>query len=116
MASESSPLLPDRFVAGALHSRRMERKAQGKPWTQAAIGDSAGVSRHTVSRAERGKPVNFTSAILMARRLGILTRDVYDITDPAIKRVLRDMRVTGAGGHAKGWSAYYGGGKLRKAA
>lgn len=67
------------------------------------------MSPTTISRAERGFEVNFTSAILLATALGILDYGVYDVRDRRIKRVLRYMRVVTRGGHAKGWNDYCAG-------
>lgn len=96
-------MLPDRYQAGKLRARR---KPQG---SQKAVGGRAGISATTVSRAERGFKVNFTSAILLAVELGLLPYGTFDIRDPQIKRVLRYMRVVQRGAHAKGWNNYYAG-------
>lgn len=103
MVENNPVLLPDRFVSGALRSRR---KPQG---SQKDVGARAGVCAGTISRAERGFGVNFTSAILLAVALGLLPYGTYDIRDPQIKRVLRYMRVVQRGRHAKGWDDYYSG-------
>lgn len=96
-------LLSDRFVEGDLRS---VRKPCG---SQKAVGLRAGVSASTVSRAERGFEVNFTSAILLGIALGLLDYGVYDMRDWRIRKVLRYMRIVERGGHAKGWNDYYGG-------
>lgn len=109
--AKNSILLPDRYISGAL---RNVRKANG---SQVAVGKGAGVSASTISRAERGFKVNFTSAILLGVALGLLEPGVYCVTDARIKRVLRYMRVVQRGGHAKGWNDYYlGVQRLAKAA
>ena len=96
----SNVLSTDPFVEGEL---RTIRKARGN---QKAVGKSAGVSASTISRAERGFGVNFTSAILIGVELGLLSYGVFAITDTRIKRILRYMRVVERGGHAKGWNDY----------
>ncbi len=103
MVKKTGILLPDRFTSGAL---RGVRKPIG---SQKAVGRTAGVSASTISRAERGFAVNFTSAILLGVSLGLLDYGVYDIRDRRILRILRYMRVVERGGHAKGWKDYYAG-------
>lgn len=103
MAEKATVLLPDRFQEGKL---RKQRRMHG---TQKVVAQGAGVSAGTISRAERGFAVNFTSAILIGLELGLLDYGVYDIRDRRIKRVLRYMRVVQRGGHAKGWNDYYAG-------
>ena len=102
MASSVTPL-PNRFVEGSL---RAVRKPRG---SQKAVGARAGLSACTISRAERGFGVNFTSAILLGVALGLLENGVYDMQDRRIKKILRYMRVVERGGHAKGWNSYYAG-------
>jgi len=108
----SNVLTTDRFVPGKL---RQIRKNRG---SQKFVGNGAGVSASTVSHAERGFGVNFTSAILLGVALGILSYGVYAIDDPRIKRIMRYMRVVQNGRHAKGWDDYYAGVSeiIRKAA
>ena len=101
MAKATYVVLPDRFVEGALRSRR---KLNG---SQKVVASGAGVSAGTISRAERGFSVNFTSAILIGVELGLLDYGVYDINDRRIKKILRYMRVVQRGGRAKGWNDYY---------
>ena len=108
----SNVLAATRFVDGKL---RYTRKNCG---SQKAIGSRAGISASTVSRAERGFEVNFTSAILLGVALSILDYGVYDVTDSRVKRVLSYMRIVEHGRHAKGWGDYYAGVSeiIRKAA
>ena len=108
----SNVLSTDRFIDGKL---RYVRKRAG---SQKLVGKRAGISASTISRAERGFGVNFTSAILLGIELRILDYGVYDVNDPSIKRILSYMRVVANGGHAKGWQDYYEGVKkiIRNAA
>ena len=99
----SNALMANRFVDGKL---RYVRKRRG---SQKAIGSRAGVSAGTISRAERGFEVNFTSAILLGIALGIIDYGVYEVTDARIKRILSYMRVVQSGRHANGWEEYYNG-------
>lgn len=103
MAGTVSVMLPVRFKEGKLRSVRKPRGSQKD------VGARAGVSAGTISRAERGFSVNFTSAILLGVELGLLDYGVYDIRDERILRVLRYMKVVQRGGHAKGWRDYYAG-------
>lgn len=107
-------VLPVRFKEGKLRNKR--RSLGRREGTQRAVASRAGVCAGTISRAERGFSVNFTSAILIGVELGILDYGVYDIRDSRIQRVLRYMRVVQRGGHAKGWNDYYTGIKALLAA
>lgn len=100
MSTNATLFSADSFVEGAL---RAHRKPYG---SQKAVALGAGFSAGTMSRAERGFDVNFTSAILIGMRLGLLKPGVYDLADPRIRRIVRYMRVSAQGGHAKGWASY----------
>jgi len=93
----------DRFAEGKL------RELRKKKGTQKQVAGKA-FSSSTLSRAERGFGVNFTSAILIGVELRILERGtLYDVSDRRIKRLMHYMRVVQRGRHAKGWNDYYAG-------
>lgn len=51
---------------------RQERKARG--WTQAELGDRAGLSRPTIARVESGNDVSTTTLRRIAEVLGLTLR------------------------------------------
>lgn len=55
---------------------KMKELRQTKGLTIEALAFKAGVSVRTVNNAERGKPINFSTAKLLAAALGVKLSDV----------------------------------------
>ena len=79
-AGPPSPLALARFLKG---------------WTQAELGTHAGRSEHTVKRIEAGATPQLTTAIALARALGVGVETLFPVTDNALVGNVNDDEAPG---------------------